>query len=204
MNYPIKLKNKETYLNQLFLLDQYKSISINTYFFNNKLGFLWILFTYLRLYNYLVSPNKQLLNKKLLYPTTTLHNIWYKSTGNRSYTLFFKKTYNVNYFSISSQINQRWSVKKLYITNCCYNINKSITLNSLTNKSSSNIYLYFIKVLQSNIIYIYTASLYYLRFFNSLCNLSLIKSLGFKSNNLIISTKSLTKHNLINHNLKNL
>ena len=198
MNYLLQSNNTNSIMYKIFLLNQYKII-------NNNLEFLWLLLTYSQFVINLITFNKYILNKKYLYLTNILHTNWLKNTPIYYSKKIIIKKYNLNYSSVFLNYNQNYFSKKLYITTCCYHINKSIVLNTIYQENFNfNIYLYFIKLLLKNNLYMYIINLQYLKFFNDLIHFSLIKSLGFKKNNLIISTKFLINHNLINHNLKNL
>ncbi len=193
MKYLIKSNTTTPIIYKIFLINQYKII-------NNKLEFLWFLLIYSNFRINLITFNKYFLNKKYLYLTNILHTNWLNNTPIYYSKKIILKKYNLTYSSILLNFNQNYSSKKLYITTCCYHINKSVLVNTIYKENFNfNIYLYFIKLLLKNNTYMYIINLQYLKFFNDLINLSLIKSLGFKKNNLIISTKL-----LINHNLKNL
>lgn len=231
MNHHLKLNLKKNFITLRFLLDQYKLTICNNTLFNNKLLLVWFLFSYAH-----ITGIKNLLKNKLLtsnnyrmQPNTIYHQVWLVTPLRRLPNLLLKKCSKYSIISVLPKNNIKQSYKKLYITTCCYNINRlflsslfsrnglviPISLKSksrgkqirLKNKLDtgfiSRIFSYYFKLLYSNILYMYTLNINYLLYIRILRNTQWNKSLVF-NDNLVTKSKVLTTHNLINHHLINL
>jgi hypothetical protein len=204
MNYPTNINIIKTKVQWFYLLDQYKTINICSYFTNSGLVLLWIYYNYSRFYNYSTICNSVLLSNKSLCSKNILHVIWLNTSWSKKYSVILKKNTNINYISILPRMHTKQSFKKLYITTLCYNINRLVNSTSNTNSLSTAAVVYCLKLLRDNNLFLYRIGLHYLHYFNTLRNIPLIKLLGLKQSSVITSTKRLMNNLLINHNLKNL
>lgn len=192
---------------------------------------MWFLFSYSH-----ITSIKNLQTTKLLIPNkyqrqlnTILHQVWLVTPLRRLPNLLLKKCSKYSIISVLPKNNIKQSFKKLYITTCCYNINRLllsslfsknelVTPISLKSKSKgkqirlknklntgfiSRIFSHYFKLLYSNILYMYNLNINYLLYIRVLRNTQWNKSLVF-NNNLVTKSKVLTTHNLINHHLINL
>lgn len=199
MNHPLKLNFKKNFITLRFLLDQYKLTTCTNTLFNYKLLMICFLYSYSHIIDVKNLPKTKSLiyNKYKVQPSTILHQVWLVVPLQRVHNLLVKKCPKYSIISVLPKNDIKQSYKKLYITTCCYNINKlllstfflrnelvlptnlktkskgkQVRLKSKINTGFiSRIFSHYFKLLYTNSVYMYTLNLNYLLYIRVLRNI---------------------------------